>query len=441
MNIQEGTQINPIDYLKIFFRRKWLLIIPTIIGMVGGTIAGNLMPKVYEAYTLILVEEEKIINPIISGLAVSTSAAQRLNTLREQILGWYSLVKLTEKLNLAKDVKNQKEFENLILNRLRKNIFVQLRGNNLIRIAFRGEDPDLTQQTVKTITDIFIEQNIESQNKESDVAIAFLTEQLKIYQKKIKESEIASMEDQLKTLLIDSTEQHPLVKDLRAKLASAREELAKEDFQPDYKVASNLMYEKLKLDLQKEIQSLENNMAQTAPSMSPQESQTDTSSLSENIYKAVLIDKIDKIDSVLARDVRVNEIIYNMLLQKLETAKITQRLEASKEGTRYTVLDPPRLPLRPIQPNKALVFMLGAVIGLAAGFGLVLLIEFTDTSFLGVDEAKSFLKSPILGAISKIITAEDIARIKAKRTAAIGVSVIASVSAIFIVIIYSLVHK
>ena len=72
------------------------------------------------------------------------------------------------------------------------------------------------------------------------------------------------------------------------------------------------------------------------------------------LYKVVLMDKLD---SVLARDMRVNENIYNMLLQKLETAKITQRLEASKEGTRYTVIDPPRLPLTPSKPKKLMVIL------------------------------------------------------------------------------------
>ncbi len=42
---------------------------------------------------------------------------------------------------------------------------------------------------------------------------------------------------------------------------------------------------------------------------------------------------MDKIDTVMARDVNVNEAIYNNLLQRLETAKITQRLQSSKEGT------------------------------------------------------------------------------------------------------------
>ncbi len=98
---------NPLDYVKIVFRRKWLIIIPAIIGIAGGVIAGNTLPKMYESSTLILVEEGRVINPLIQGLAVSTSVAQRLSMLREQILGWDRILQLIKSLDLDRDVKSQ----------------------------------------------------------------------------------------------------------------------------------------------------------------------------------------------------------------------------------------------------------------------------------------------------------------------------------------------
>jgi uncharacterized protein involved in exopolysaccharide biosynthesis len=432
MITQESSQINIMNYLCIFFRRKWFFIIPLILGLGGGFFAANTMPKIFESYTVMLVEEEKFDNPIISGLAVSTTAAQRLRNLREQILGWNRLVKLAEKLNLTQNIKNQRQFENLILNDLRKNINVTMRGPSLVRIAFRGEKPEMTQLTVKTITDIFIEENITSQNKESDIAITFLEEQLKIYKNKIKASEIADMEEQLNKLLMDSTEEHPLVKDLRSRIAKAKAQLppGQEIAMDNPELAKNPVYEKLKQDLEKEIDSIKSS--QTAPGSSalsaPQSSD-------DNFYKIAFL------STVMARDMNVNQTIYNMLLQRLETAKISKRLEASKEGTRYTVLDPPRLPLTPIKPNKFIITLLGAFFGGALGAGLIVLLELIDMSFLGAEDAKSVLDLPILGEIAKIMTDEDVAREKAKRTMRLGISLTASLSFIFLVLIYSLIHR
>jgi len=102
MESKEFTKYqNPMEYLKIFFRRKWFFITPVFMGLVLSIVACFLLPPAYESNTLILVEEEKIINPLIQGLAVSTTAVQRMQNIREQILGWNSLVELTKKLNLA----------------------------------------------------------------------------------------------------------------------------------------------------------------------------------------------------------------------------------------------------------------------------------------------------------------------------------------------------
>jgi len=158
----------------------------------------------------------------------------------------------------------------------------------------------------------------------------------------------------------------------------------------------------------------------------------------ENLYQLLLLDKLD---NTMARDAKVNESIYNMLLQRLETAKITQRLEASKQGTRYTVLDPPRLPLKPVKPNKLLVIIMGIFLGGSVGVGMVLLLEFTDHSFLGIDEAKEFLEFPLLGGISKILTEGDIAVIREKNRFTTTVFVTVSTILVILSSLYSLFHK
>lgn len=399
---------NPIEYLKVAFRRKWFLIIPASAGLLFGIMLCFLLPKTWESSTIILVEEEKIINPLIQNLAVSTTAIQRMQSIRETILSWNSLVELTKKLKLAEKIQTQVEFENLIMN-LRENISVQTRQSNIIKISYRGANPGETQLITKTLTDILVEKNMQSQTKETDVAINFIKEQLAIYKRKIKESEIAKLQEQLKTLLTDSTEQHPLVKELRGKINIARRELESGEYEVkgEEQPLNNPTREALKEELDKLInKEIASNSNQTI-AIGNTESDPNTS-----IYKLLLMDKVD---SALARDMNVNENIYNMLLQKLETAKITQRLETSKEGTRYTILDPPRFPLKPVKPKKILVIFMGLFLGLAAGAGLVFGSEFIDQSILDIEEAKRILQLPILGAISRITTKEEIEQETKKR--------------------------
>lgn len=420
----------PLDYLKIFFRRKWFIIIPTVIGLAVSIIACNTLPKMYEASTLVLVEEGRVVNPLIQGLAVSTSTAQRMAVLREQILGWDRINQLISALNLASGVRNQLQFESLV-KQLRKNIIVRLRGNNIISISYAGKDPLGAQNIVKTITDIFIAENLRQQNKETDDAIAFINDQLALYKKKLKQAEISGFEDQLTKLKVDSTEKHPLVLELRNKIAKAKEEMESGNYEVDVNNLANSDTELKKM--REELKQMREELA--TPSVESGDISINrakyAASSNEKLYKLLLLERIDM---VAARDTSVNEKLYNILLERLETAKITKRLESSKEGTRYTILDPARLPLKPISPNKGLVLFVGAFLGACLGTGFVVVVEMFDRSFLGVDEAKTYLELPILGAVSKIITQADVKAEGINRIRIAGISLIVGVVLIILII-------
>lgn len=383
-------------YLKMFFRHKDVVIITTIIGLTIGLCAGQLMPKQYQSSTVILVEEGKTDNPLFDNLAVSTTVQERLINIRESMLGWFSLVELVKRLELDKGSINKKQYEDLILG-IRSRIVISMRSSNVLYMSYSGNDAVTTQAIVQNITDIFIERNKQVQEEETADAIVFIEEQLKVYKGKIKSSEIAELQDSLDDLLIDSTEKHPLVKQLRDRIDRKREELKKENLK--FTIPSQIKTETAQ-PLVSSIQAALNKIG------------TGAGNEQEGLYKMMLLDKLG---DVVARDAKVNEELYNVLLARLETAKITQRLQMSKEGTKYTIIDPPRVPLAPFKPNRLLAALVGLILGLGAGIGGVFAIEFFDKSFIDVQDAKEFLGVPLLGAISKITTIDEIRREASRR--------------------------
>lgn len=396
MSQTREQDLTPMNYLKIFFRRKEYFIIPVFIGLIFGICASIILPKKYQSATILLIEDGKSDNPLFDKLAVSTTVHQRLTTIRESMLGWNSLVTLVKRLELDKGIKTPQEFEKLIL-KIREDIQIKLRGRNIIDLSYIGKTPENTQAIVKNITEIFIERNVDIQNQETADAIQFIEEQLKVYRGKIKSAEIVQLQDQLNELLVDSTERHPRVKKLRDELNAKQEELERDNLE----FTENAMLDSgTTKPIIQEIRRALDNVDGGAGTVGAA-TQKEGGNLDKDTYKLLLIDKLD---NVLARDVAVNNQIYNTLLQRAETAKITQRLQSSKEGTRYTVLDPPRLPLKPIKPNKVLVTLAGMFMGIVAGAVLVFALEFLDKSFIDVEEANRFFGTPLLGAISRINT-------------------------------------
>ncbi|HOW36394.1 MAG TPA: GNVR domain-containing protein [Candidatus Omnitrophota bacterium] len=399
--MEESTapEISPLGYLRILFRRKWFIIIPSVAGLILGICAGILMPKKYVSNTVLLVEEGKTDNPLFDKITVSTTVGDRLATIRESMLGWKSIATLVKRLNMDKDVKDQRGFEQLIL-KIRGSTVIKMRSPNVIDLAYVGRDPELTQAVVKNITEIFIERNVDFQNQETADAIKFIEEQLRVYRGKIKSAEIAELKEQLNALLVDSTEEHPMVKKLREQIRNKNEELEKENL--EYTEDASLISGSA-APLIDEIRKAIDGLQSSVKVDSKPAGQQSSDSTEKDLYKVILLDKVS---DVMGRDVKVNEEIYNMLLQRLETAKITQRLQSSKEGTRYTIIDPPRLPTRPFYPNKPLAAMVGLLIGLASGVGFVFLREFLDKSFIDVQDVREYFGQPLLGAISRITTVD-----------------------------------
>jgi succinoglycan biosynthesis transport protein ExoP len=313
---------------------------------------------------------------------------------------------------------------------------VRMRQNNIIQISYSSPNAQETQLVTQALTDILMERNIAAQTKETAVAIQFIQEQLGIYKRKIKESEIADLQGQLKTLLVDSTEMHPLVKELRQKLAIAETELDSGEY--EVSGTEKPLAEATRVALKKELDTIINKETQDSFASTTYSAGEAGNVPNKSIYNLLLMDKVG---TSLAQDIDVNKDIYQMLLQRLETAKITQRLEASKEGTRYTIIDPPRLPLKPTKPNKPQIILFGLFLGCASGAGLVFGREFMDHSFLDIEEAKQNLDLPVLGAISRITTQEEIDKEKISHRRLIVYSLALSLVLIAIVILYSFIRK
>jgi len=129
-----------------------------------------------------------------------------------------------------------------------------------------------------------------------------------------------------------------------------------------------------------------------------------------------------------------------MLLERLESAKITERLDNSENRTKFRVIEPARLPLIPVKPNKLKLNLLGLLLGGAIGLGCVYLLEYSDTSFRSSQELKEYFGYPVLGSISKMITLQELKRQRSKVRIIIlliilGVLLISSI--IFGVVYYS----
>src|SRR3990167_5407510 len=117
------TPINWQDYLAVVIRRQWFVVVPCAVIVAATMITGFLMPRIYRSETVLLVQDTKIMNPLIQGMAVASPVEARMRIVQEEILGWTSLSRLVHELGLDKGADSPRAFEALI-GKLRSDIVV-----------------------------------------------------------------------------------------------------------------------------------------------------------------------------------------------------------------------------------------------------------------------------------------------------------------------------
>lgn len=71
---------------------------------------------------------------------------------------------------------------------------------------------------------------------------------------------------------------------------------------------------------------------------------------------------------------------YDDLMKKYMEAKVASGLEKGQMGERFTIIDPARLPEKPVSPNVPAIIFIGLILGVGVGVGLAAFQEFNDQS-------------------------------------------------------------
>src|SRR5689334_17826756 len=152
------------DYLEVLKRRKWILVIWLVVGLLGAGITFLVMPKVYRSNTLILVESQKVPTDYIKPMAVD-SIESRIITIQQQILSRTLLQKIIEEYSLYPDELRRQPIEDVI-ELMRRDIKITTVDDRMHRniqaftISYDGYDPLLVMQVTNKLAAMFIGENL-----------------------------------------------------------------------------------------------------------------------------------------------------------------------------------------------------------------------------------------------------------------------------------------
>ena len=166
-------------YLGIVRRRHLHFLIPLFIGWVVVWGASWVLPPRYRSGTLILVEQPSMPKDYVTP-NVNDDLQERMQSITQQILSRTRLLHIIEQLNLYALPHSEPDDK---VERMRQDINIELVRDSRNQISafnvyYTSRDPHLAQQVTGELTKLFINENLEVRQQQSEDTTKFLEAQL-----------------------------------------------------------------------------------------------------------------------------------------------------------------------------------------------------------------------------------------------------------------------
>ena len=224
------------------------------------------------------------------------------------------------------------------------------------------------------------------------------------------------------------TDEHPDVKSLKRQIAALEEELRNPEVTPAPKSApatpDNPAYITLRTQLEatnSDISAYKTKLTKLNDKVDEYEQRLQQAPEVEREYRGIIRD----LDNSTQR--------YQEIKSKQMSAEIAQSMEKERKGEKFTLIDPPILPEKPISPNRPAIIFLSLVLALGAGIGSAAVAESMDSAVRGAKGMISILNTAPLAVIPYLASAADISREKKRRRLIIA-GIIAGIIVILLLI-------
>ncbi len=218
------------------------------------------------------------------------------------------------------------------------------------------------------------------------------------------DAQIAQYKAQRDQLMLQYTDKHPQVRAINETIARLEEEKSSgatisSSVAPPSGAAAQVAQS---LDANPVYQTLRLNLSQAEADLAEMRGQIASQQAAIGQLRS-RVDAIPEVEAELARlnrDYEVNKKQYDTLLQRLESARISQQADQTTENVKFRVIEPPSQPVQPSGPKRLALDTLVLLAALGTGLGLAALLAQLHPTFTSRDVLEKVTGIPVLGAVT-----------------------------------------
>ena len=182
-----GKRYGPHDLLAIARRRKWLILLPALALSAGVLLYTRTLPDQFRSDTLILVVPQRVPESYVKS-TVTAKIEDRLQSITQQILSRTRLERIIQDFNLYAEKRKTGIMEDIV-ERMRKDIEVQIVKGDAFRVSFIADDARTSMKVTERLASLFIEENLRDREVLAEGTNQFLEAQLEEARRRLIDNE------------------------------------------------------------------------------------------------------------------------------------------------------------------------------------------------------------------------------------------------------------
>src|SRR6185436_1282078 len=191
--LMEETHVHALDYLSVFRRRKWWLVLPIVASIVIGAALVRFLPKQYKASATVAVVAPAV-SPNLVGQQAPLDNEERFRAVSQQLLSQAVLSRVAREEALSTGVP-----DDLLLARIRSSVSVGIpepvavtnepRRFDTFIVSYSDADPARAQRVANRLAKVFVDENSKGREQRAEHTATFIQSELASSQTRLNDLE------------------------------------------------------------------------------------------------------------------------------------------------------------------------------------------------------------------------------------------------------------
>jgi uncharacterized protein involved in exopolysaccharide biosynthesis len=402
--------LQPSFYWQLIKRRALYFVIPFILVLVVGLAVALLLPATYVSEGKILVQSQQIPTELVRP-TVTSAAQERIQVIEQRTMTRENLLAIIDKFQLFPEKRTLMSASQLV-ELMRKNAKIEplaqplafsqvrSRGDNptiVFTVGFEYSDPQTASRVANELVTRILNEDLRDRTTRATDTTKFLAREVQ----KLQADNAA----------------------IDAKIALAKLSQAKSGSNTPDQPATQLAQLKMDLTQKSALYSDRHPVMQAL--------KRQIAALEKVVVPPVQTgpDALAPLDELETQQENIQKNL-EAASTKLAAARLGETLEKDQQSEKLEVIEQPTAPQEPIRPNRPKIAGIALFLALAAGGGLVFLLEFADKGIRRSSDIFGIVDSRLVIAIPYITTHAERGRQKSRTIVLIGVALVLVVGAL-----------